>query len=141
SEWLKQALERIALTLCVGINENNDAVAGGCEAALESLRLPTVFLSQYANTRLAVCNALNLFSSLVARTVIHNDNFDFAFVICGKQRAQSFCNHFAFVVRSNYDADRFSEICLWSALKTISEPDDDQRTNDHKRRRHDHEGP
>jgi hypothetical protein len=117
--------------LCVGINENNDAVTRSGQAMLEGARLAAIFLLQHANTRIAVRNAVNLFSSLVARTVIHHDNFNFAFVVRGEQRAQSFRNHFAFVVGSNYDADWLCEICSRRALKTISEPDNDQRANDH----------
>ena len=44
SKWLKQARERIALTLRIGINKNNDAVTHGCETALQSARLSTILL-------------------------------------------------------------------------------------------------
>src|SRR5204862_4045501 len=82
SERLEQARQRIALTLRIRIDENNDAVASSSQTALQSTRFPMIVLSQQAHTRLTPCDTLNLRSSPVTRTVVHHDHFDFAFVIC-----------------------------------------------------------
>jgi hypothetical protein len=68
--------------LRISIDENNDAVARGGETALQGARLSMIFLLQQTDARLAARDAVNFRRSLVMRTVVHDDNFDFAFVIC-----------------------------------------------------------
>ena len=138
---LKQARQRIALTLRISVNENNDAIARGRQTALQRAGFPMIFLSQQTNARFTRCDTLNFRSGVISRAVVHDDDFDFAFVVCGKQRAQSLHDDFFFVVRGHYDTDRLGKICFRSAPKLIREPNDNQRANDHQGRRHDHECP
>src|SRR6266545_7481993 len=93
------------------------------------------------NARVAIRNAFNFFGGLVARTVIDNNDFDFAFVVRRKKCAQSFRDHFSFIVGSDHYTDGLRKICFRSASETISKPDDNQRANDYKRGRDDHERP
>src|SRR5205809_2078259 len=93
------------------------------QAALQGARFPVIVLLRQTNTRFALRNALNFRSSLITRTVIHYDDFDFPLVVRSEQRAQSFRDHFLFVVSSYHHADRLREIYFRSAPKTIREPD------------------
>ena len=57
----------------VGINENNEAVTRGSEAALQRTRFAVILLSQQTDARFSACDAPNFRSGLVARTVVHDD--------------------------------------------------------------------
>ena len=125
----------------IGVNENNDAVTRSSEAALEGTRFPVILLLQQTNARLAARDALNFRSRSIARTVVHDHDFNFTFVICSQKRSQSFRDHFLFIVSSHDDADRRCEICFPSAAKASREPDNNQRSNNDKCGRNDHKGP
>ena len=129
------------LTLRISVNKNNDAVARGGETTLQCTGFSVVFLVQQSDAGLSERDALDFRRSLVMRTVVHDDNFNFAFVICGEKRAQSFRDHLSFVISSHHHTDRLRKICFRSAPKTIREPDDNEGASDHQRRRHNHERP
>src|SRR5581483_8345169 len=118
SKWLQQSRKRIALALRIGIDENDDAVTRSSEAALQCSRFSMVFLSQQADAPIALGNALDLFSGPVVRTVVHDNDFDVAFVIGRQKRAQSFRNQFAFIISSDHHADRFRKIRSGRASET-----------------------
>ena len=60
----------------ISIDENNDAIARGRETTLQRARFPMIFLPQQTNARLAAYNAFNFRSSVIPRTVIHDDDFE-----------------------------------------------------------------
>src|SRR5215475_7672490 len=112
---LEQTRQRVALTLRVGINENNDPVVRSGEAALESARFANIFLLEQTNTGVVLRNTLNFRSSSVSRAIVDDDHFYFALVICGQEHAQSFRNQFLFIVSGNDHTDRLREISFRSA--------------------------
>src|SRR5213592_2946469 len=91
-KWFQQTRERVALTLRIGIDENDDAGMYSTETALQCASFTPVFLRQQANARIGMPNALNFGSCLITRAVVHNDDFNFTLVVGRYKSAQSFCD-------------------------------------------------
>src|SRR5439155_10614027 len=130
-----------ALTLRIGIDENDDAGMYSTETALQCASFTPVFLRQQANARIDMPNALNFGSCLITRAVVHNDDFNFTLVIGRYKSAQSFSDDFPFVVSSHHHTDRLRKIRRRSSLETVGQPDDDERADDHKRGCNNHKRP
>ena len=90
----------------IRVDEHNDSVASGGQCALQRTRFPSIFLTQQTHARIDISHAFDFRSGLVARSIVHHDDLEFAVVIGRKQRAQSAGDHFFFVVSGHHYADR-----------------------------------
>ena len=75
------------LTLRIGIEEDHDTVTHCSQTMLQCARFTAVLLLQQTNAWIEMRRALNFGGGLIMRTVVNDNDFDFAFVVTGKKRA------------------------------------------------------
>ena len=125
----------------IGIEKNDDTIPHRGQTALQRARFPAIFLTQQPHPWIGRRDCFHLGRRLVARSVVDHNYLDLSRVIGGENGAQSFRDHFFFIVCGHQHTERFGEIRWPSPAETRGQPDHGECSQHHERSRDNHEGP